>query len=413
MLKSMSMSKKAIIAMIAGYIFGMVAGMPIVPWVAPIGKIFINLLFMVATPFIFFSITTGVASMSDLRKTGRVGLKITALYLGTTLVAALLGLALAFLIGPGEGFTVAGQGGALPTGKAVPTVGETLVNMVPRNVFASLSTMSLVQVICFAIFLGVGLVMLGEAKKPVMDVFETMTNALIKVVEIIMKTVPLGVFALMAETGAKYGLDAMESIAKLLFTEYAAILTQMFLVLGLVLILIARVNPVTFYKRTADIILTALSTTSSSATLPVTIRTAVEKIGIPRDIAGFTLPLGATVNLNGAGLNIAICVVFSAQVYGVTFSPSELTTLILITCISAVGAAGMPGSAIVFTLAILSQYGIPAEAFALVIAVYRLLDMGLTTINILGDVVCTAAVAQSEGVLDRSLWDNPPAVAAG
>ncbi len=405
-MKSMSLTTQALLAMIFGYAFGIFAGQAVVPFFDVIGKIFINLLFMVATPFIFFSITTGVASMSDLRKTGRIGLKIMLYYLGTTLIAALSGLFFAFLIGPGRGFKADLSKVSAVAQKAVPSFGDTIVGMFTRNIFQSLANMSLVQIIIFAIFLGVALVLLGDAKKPVIDVFETMSNALIKMVEIIMKTVPVGVFALMTVTGAKYGVNAIASISMVLLTEYICMLLQFFVVFGLILAFGAKVNPFVFFKRAAEIIMTAVSTTSSSATLPISMRTAVTKMGIPPSMANFTLPLGATVNLNGAGLNIAICVVFSAQVYGVDFTIGELMYLVMITCISAVGAAGLPGSAIVFTLAILGQFGIPTEAFALIIAVYRLLDMGLTAVNITGDIVCTTAVAQSEGVLDRSVWDT-------
>ncbi len=409
--KKMSMSAKALLGMVLGYVFGIFAGEAIVPFLDPVGKIFINLLFMVAVPYIFFSITCGVASMTDLKKTGRIGVKIFCFYVGTTIIAVLLGLLFAFLIGPGRGFSMEGiDVAAVTSDKAVPSLGGVLISIVPRNIFQSLATMNLMQIIFFAIFLGVTLVLMGEKKKKVTEVFETLSEALTRMITLILELVPIGVFALMAVTGAKYGVDALASIAKVLVTDYFCFLLQLFVVLGLLLFVVARVNPFTFYKRCGEVIMTALSTTSSAATLPLTIRTAIQRLGIPAEVANFTLPLGATVNLNGAAVNIAVCVVFSSQVFGINFTFPELLSLVLVSCIAAIGAAGLPGGAIVFTLAILGQFGIPTEAYALIIAVYRLIDMGMTALNIMGDLVCTAAVVQTEGMLDRSAWDGPNAV---
>ena len=390
--------------MFAGYALGVVVGEPIVPFFDVIGKVFINLLFMVACPFIFFSITAGVASMSDLRKTGRIGLKIILFYLGTTIISTLVGLGLAWVIGPGRGFTMV-TGGTLQAAKKVPTVGDMLLNMVPSNIFRSLTELNLMQIIVFSVFLGVSLVLLGERKKAVLDFFNVMSEALIKMTGIVMKTVPLGVFSLMVTTGAKYGPDALMAVSKVLIADYITFLFQLFVVLGLVLMIFAKVTPFAFVKRSGEVIATAVSTTSSSATLPITIRTGVEKMGIPKEVADFTLPLGATVNLNGAAANIAVCVVFSAQVYNFNFTTPELLSLVFSAVITAVGVAGMPGSAIVFTLAILSNYGIPAEAYAIIIGVYRLVDMGMTPLNILGDLACTVAVCSNEKILDRSKWE--------
>ena len=409
--KKMSMSTKALIGMILGYVFGLFAGEAVVPFFDPIGKVFINLLFMVAVPYIFFSITCGVASMTDLKKTGRIGGKIFVSYVATTIVAVLLGLLMAFIIGPGKGFSMEGVNvAAVTSDKAVPTLGGLLVSIVPRNIFQSLSSMNLLQIIFFAIFLGVALVLLGDKKSKVTDVFGVLSEALTKMITIILELVPIGVFALMAVTGAKYGVDALASIGKVLITDYICFLLQLFVVLGLLLALVAKVNPFTFYRRCGEVIMTALSTTSSAATLPLTIRTATQKLGIPPEVANFTLPLGCTINLNGAAVNIAVCVVFSAQVFGIDFTFTDMLSLVLISCIAAVGAPGLPGGAIVFTLAILGQFGIPTEAYAMIIAVYRLIDMGMTALNIMGDLACTAAVAQTEGMLDRSMWDGPNVV---
>jgi Na+/H+-dicarboxylate symporter len=346
--------------------------------------------------------------MTDLKRTGRIGGKIFFSYVATTIIAVFLGLLMAFIIGPGRGFSMAGVNvAAVTSDKAVPTLGDLLISIVPRNIFQSLSSMNLLQIIFFAIFLGVALVLIGEKKGKVTDVFGALADALTKMISIILELVPIGVFALMAVTGAKYGLDALMSIGKVVLTDYICFLIQTFVVLGGILIVVAKVNPLTFYRRCGEVIMTAISTTSSAATLPLTIRTATQKLGISPEVANFTLPLGCTVNLNGAAVNIAVCVVFSAQVFGIDFSFTDLLSLVLVSCIAAIGAPGLPGGAIVFTLAILGQFNIPTEAYAMIIAVYRIIDMGMTPLNILGDLVCTAAVTQTEKILDRTAWDGP------
>lgn len=412
-MKKVSLATKVFIAMIAGYIIGLVAGTPIVPYLQPVGDIFIRLIKMLVAPLIFFSITAGVASINDIRKFGRIGGKIFALYIGTSLLAAVIGLVMATIIKPGIGFVI--KEGAKPVQREIPSIVESIVKMVPDNPFAALANMDMVQVIVFSLFLGASLILLGEAGRPLVDLFQKLSDTMTNMTTMVMETAPYGVFALMAVTGAKYGISVLLPLGKFFVTEYAAMLFQFVITYSAILVLLARVNPLAFLKKVIPIIAMTLSTTSSNATLPVTLRVSEEELGVPREIGGFTLPLGATVNLDGAALNIPISVLFTAQIFGMQMSAGHIITLLFSALIMSIGAAGIPGGAIIFILMMLSQFGLPTEAFALVIAVYRVIDMGLTTINVIGDTVCTTAVAQSEGMLDRSKWETsvtPPSVQA-
>jgi Na+/H+-dicarboxylate symporter len=401
-LKKVSLAAKVFIAMIAGYALGLVVGTPIVPYLQPIGDVFIRLIKMLVAPLIFFSITAGVASMNDIRRFGRVGGKIFGLYMGTSALAVLIGLIMALIVKPGIGFVM--DTAAKPVEREIPSIIDSIIKMVPDNPIAALANMDMVQVIVFSIFLGASIILMGEAGRAVADLFQKLTDAMTNMTVIVMETAPFGVFALMAVTGAKYGFSVLLPLAKFFAAEYLAMAFQFFITYSLILQLIAKVNPFQFLKKVIPVIVMTMSTTSSNATLPVSMRVADEELGVSRDIYSFTLPFGATVNLDGAALNIPISVLFTAQIFGMQMTAGHIFTLLFSALVMSVGAAGIPGGAIVFILIMLGQFGLPTEAFALVIAVYRIIDMGLTTINVIGDMVCTTAVAASEGELDRSKW---------
>ncbi|MGI6605367.1 MAG: dicarboxylate/amino acid:cation symporter [bacterium] len=401
-MKKVSLAAKVFIAMIAGYALGLVVGTPIVPYLQPIGDVFIRLIKMLVAPLIFFSITAGVASMNDIRRFGRVGGKIFGLYMGTSALAVLIGLIMALIVKPGIGFVM--DTAAKPVEREIPSIIDSIIKMVPDNPIAALANMDMVQVIVFSIFLGASIILMGEAGRAVADLFQKLTDAMTNMTVIVMETAPFGVFALMAVTGAKYGFSVLLPLAKFFAAEYLAMAFQFFITYSLILQLIAKVNPFQFLKKVIPVIVMTMSTTSSNATLPVSMRVADEELGVSRDIYSFTLPFGATVNLDGAALNIPISVLFTAQIFGMQMTAGHIFTLLFSALVMSVGAAGIPGGAIVFILIMLGQFGLPTEAFALVIAVYRIIDMGLTTINVIGDMVCTTAVAASEGELDRSKW---------
>lgn len=398
----LSLANKVFLAMFVGYGFGIVAGPAIVPYLKPVGDMFIRLIFMLVAPLIFFSVTASVANMEDIKKAGRIGGKIFGLYIGTTIVASIIGTVLALTIKPGLGFVI--QSGTKPVERTIPPIVDSIVQMIPRNVFDSLARMDMVQVIVFALFFGASILLLGEAGRPVTEIFQKISDVMTKMTIMVMETAPIGVFALMAVTGASYGFAVLIPLGKFFITEYLAMIFQFFITYSFILIFLTRVNPLKFLKRIMPIIAMTMSTTSSNATLPVTMRVSEEDLGVSKSIGSFTLPLGATVNTDGAALNIPIAVLFTAQIFGMTLSIPDLMIIIFSAVVMSIGVAGIPGGAIVFILMLLGQFGLPTEAFAMIIAVYRVIDMGLTTVNVIGDVTCTTAVAASEGLLDRSKW---------
>lgn len=403
-MKKMSLSQKIVIAIILGAITGGLTGNTLAPYLEPFGKIFVNLLKMVVIPLVFCSITLGVAQIADIRLFGRVGTKVGLRYLTTMVLSTIIGVGCALVIRPGDGFVAAG--GAQIKSATPPSVVDVIVGMVPSNPIDAMAKMDLNAVIFFSIMLGIALIFIGDKKKPVLDWLVSMNEAMIKMTEICIQFAPIGVFALMTITAGKYGMSLVKPLAKFFLTEYLAMIILIFTVYAFFCIFLAKVPFFKYLSRVKDVALMAASTTSSAATLPLEMEVAQTRLGIPPSLAGFALPLGATINQDGAALNIPICVIFTAQAFGLPLGLGDIFTISFLAVIMSMGAAGVPASASVFVLIILSRFGLPNEAFAMILAVYTLLDMGLTVVNVVGDLVAINAVAESEGIQDRSVWDD-------
>ena len=403
-MKKMPLSQKIIIGIVLGAITGLATGTALVPYLEPFGKIFINLLKMVVVPLIFCSITLGVAQVADMKLFGRVGVKVGLRYLTTMVLSTAIGVGCALLIQPGLGFSGATASTQFKA-TTPPSVVNVIVGMVPSNIVDSMAKMDLNAIIFFSIMLGIALVLIGDKKKPVVDCLVSLNDAMIKLTEICIEFAPIGVFALMTQTAGKYGLELVKPLAKFFLTEYLAMIILVFGVYSFFCVFLAKIPFFEYLFRIKDVVLMALSTTSSAATLPLEMEVAQKRLGIPPALAGFALPLGATINQDGAALNIPICVIFSAQAFGLPLGLGDILTISFLAVIMSTGAAGVPASASVFVLMILSRFGLPNEAFAMILAVYTLLDMGLTVVNVVGDLVCVNAVAESEGIQDRSVWD--------
>jgi Na+/H+-dicarboxylate symporters len=405
-MKKMPLSQKIVIAIVLGAITGGLTGNTLTPYLAPFGRIFVNLLKMVVVPLVFCSITLGVAQIADIRMFGRVGTKVGLRYLTTMVLSTIIGVGCALLIRPGEGF-IASTEATLNTSKnAPPSVVDVIVNMVPSNPIDSMAKMDLNSIIFFSIMLGIALILIGDKKKPVLEWLVSMNDAMIKMTEICIQFAPIGVFALMTQTAGKYGMNLVKPLAKFFLTEYLAMIILIFTVYAFFCIVLAKIPFFKYLNRVKDVALMAASTTSSAATLPLEMEVAQTRLGIPSSLAGFALPLGATINQDGAALNIPICVIFTAQAFGLPLGLGDIFTISFLAVIMSMGAAGVPASASVFVLIILSRFGLPNEAFAMILAVYTLLDMGLTVVNVVGDLVAINAVAESEGIQDRSVWDT-------
>ncbi len=400
---------KIFFALLLGGIAGLVFHEGIAE-IKPVGTAFIRLIQMIVVPLVFASLLIGTASLGDPKKMGRVGGKTLVYYLSYTAFAILIGLLLANLLEPGSGLPEDVQAQLLQSyseeaGLKVLGAGErtdpvqTLLNLIPTNPFASLSQSNLLQIIFFAIFTGIALALMPkERASPVLAFFEGVNDAMIKIVHIVIKLAPYGVFALIAAVVGSFGLNILLSLLKYCLVTIGGMLLLNF-TYPLVVRLLTGMSPWTFLKGIRSPQLIAFSTCSSSATLPVTIQACQEKLGVPRDIASFVLPLGATVNMNGTALYQGVSAVFIAQVYGLPLTIGDQLTIVLTATLASIGTAGAPGVGMLMLVIVLKQVGIPLEGISLILGVERILDMFRTTLNITGDASAAVVIAASEGEL--------------
>ncbi len=412
-----SLTRRIVFAMLAGILLGSVLnrfGPP--DWarlylldgvLGVVGTLFVSALKMMVVPLVFVSLVAGVTALSDLKALGRIGAKALALYLATTAIAVTIALALAGAIGPGHGFD-AGAGSASFSGKEAPPLAQVLTDMVPTNPVAAMAEGNMLQIIVFALLFGVAVTMSGARGKHVLNFFNDLDTVIMHMVEWIMRLAPYGVFALIARTFATQGLDLLLPLAAYFLTLTAALAIQLFATYPLLLRL-ASLNPLTFLKKMRDPAAFAFSTASSGATIPVTLRTVEYKLGVKNSIASFTVPLGATINMDGTAMMQGVATVFIANVYGVDLSLADFLLVVLTATLASVGTAAIPAVGLVTLTMVLGQVGLPVEGIALIIGVDRLLDMMRTTVNVTGDCAVSCIVAHSEQALDRGVFDDPAA----
>lgn len=369
-----------------------------------LGNLFVNLLKMLVVPLVFISLVCGSASISDLKKLGRVGSKTLGFYLITTAIAIIIALIVASIINPGVGLDLSN------VAKVEPKIGEKiafltiLLNMVPTNPIKALAEGEMLQIIFFAIISGISLSCLGEKAKKLVEFFNGLNDMMLKMVTLVMQFAPIGVFALITKTFATLGFDAMFTLMKYVIAVLIALLIHsVFTYMGLLTIL-GKLNPFKFLKNFAPAMSVAFSTASSSGTLPLTIETVEKKCGVSSEIASFTLPLGATINMDGTAIMQGVAVIFIAQVYGIDLTISQLLTVILTATLASIGTAGVPSVGLVTLSMVLQSVGLPVEGIALIIGIDRILDMTRTVVNITGDAVCTILIAKSEKELDEDIY---------
>jgi len=375
----------------------------------PVGQVFLRMLFMVVIPLVFSTLALGVAGLGDVRKLGRVGGKTFGIFILTTGFAATVGLILANVIRPGthldpavrEGLIAQYSSQAAQTVEAGANTGfgiNTFVQMVPRNIVASLANNEMLALIVFTIIFGVALTRLPQDKSdPVIRLLEGVAQAVIEIIGFAMKLAPYGVFGLIFSVTARFGFDVLRSLALYVIMVLIGLSIHQFLFLPALAKAFAGIGPVEFFRRIRFMMITAFSTSSSNATLPTTMRTAEEEFGVPRQIAGFVVPLGATMNMNGTALFEGLTVLFLAQVFGISLSLPLQITVIVMAIITAVGAAGVPSGSIPLLVMVLGMVGVPGEGIALILGVDRILDMCRTVPNVTGDLLTSVIVAKSEG----------------
>lgn len=414
--KTYTLTRQIIIAMLAGIVLGVLLNMVgASPWVQTmfvdgllhvVGSIFVAALKMMVVPLVFISLVVGVMALADPKALGRIGAKALVIYLATTAIAVTIALMLAGAVGPGQGFD-AGQTEAVFKGKEAPPLTQVLIDLVPTNPIAAMAEGNMLQIIVFALLFGVAVTMSGSRGKHVLNLFTDLNTVIMHLVEWIMRLAPYGVFALITRTFASQGLDLLLPLAAYFLTLTAALAIQMFGTYPLLLKTLGSLNPITFIRKMRDPATFAFSTASSGATIPVTLRTVEYKMGVKNTVASFTVPMGATINMDGTAMMQGVATVFIANVYGIDLSMTDYLLVVLTATLASVGTAGIPGVGLVTLTMVLGQVGLPVEGIALIIGVDRLLDMMRTTVNVTGDCAVTCIVAKSENALDQAVFDDP------
>jgi DAACS family dicarboxylate/amino acid:cation (Na+ or H+) symporter len=394
----------------------------IVEWVneyvaGPIGQIFLRLLFMIVMPLVFASIALGVAGLGDIRRVGRVGGKAIGYFLASTALAATLGLFIVNVARPWEQISpdtrtellkrFAGEAATKVTASESATQEfgmNTLVSIVPRNPIKAAADGDMLAVIFFGFMFGAALTLIAAPKAaPLIRGLEGLNEVVIKIVEIAMRLAPYGVAGLIFGVTSQFGFDLLRAILAFVLVVLGALLLHVIINISLILRFAVGVSPLRFYGRIRSALITAFSTSSSSATLPTALAVAEQNLGIPPRIAGFVLPLGSTMCMNGTAIFEGITVIFLAELFGVDLSIPQMGIVMVMSVLTAVGAAGVPGGSIPLLVGILAMFKVPPEGIAVVLGVDRILDMSRTTVNVCGDLSASAFVARSEGVWDASM----------
>lgn len=403
----MKLWQKVTIGLVAGVLFGFVTkefgATDYLGYVKPIGDIFINMIKMIVMPLIYFSIVSGVTSVSDSRTLGRIGFKSTIAFMITTALAIIIGLSIASLMRPGIGITLNFEKeiGVEP-GKSFDFI-KMIISIVPSNIFETLANGEVLQIVFFAIFTGITLNKMGEEGKKIINACQSVAQMVFKMIEMIMQLSPYGAFALTSWVIGTQGMDVLSSLFKLVLTVIVAMSLQ-YAVFGILIYLFAGISPMPFYRKSLEYQALAFSTSSSKATLSTTMRICREKLGISKTSTSFVLPLGASINMDGMAIYLGICAVFFAQATGYDLSLHDYMLIIVTSTIGCIGVAGIPGGSLVMLPMVLSSVGMPIEGVALIAGIDRILDMLRTTINITGDAAITLLIDHSENMHDSETY---------
>lgn len=363
-------------------------------YIQPVGTLFLNLIKMIVVPIVLFSIMSGVVSLSDIRQVGSIGVKTIVFYLSTTAVAIALGLFVANLVGLGTGEPILSEIPEYTVAEA-PSFIETLVNIFPSNIVAPMSSANMLQIIVIALFFGFGVILAGEKGKPFEDFVNSGAEVSMKVMSMIIKFSPYGVFALIVPVVAVNGPEVLGSLFFLIVVVYISYILHAVIVYSSVVKIVLKMSPITFFKGVAPAVMMAFSSASSVSALPLNIE-CCEKLGAKKEITSFVLPLGATINMDGTAIYQGCCVMFIASVYGIDLTFAQQLTIILTATLASIGTAGVPGSGMIMLAMVLQSVGLPVEGIALIAGIDRILDMGRTAVNINGDAACALMISALE-----------------
>jgi Na+/H+-dicarboxylate symporter len=359
------------------------------------GSIFLASLKLLVVPLVFVSLVCGTAALDDVSKLGRVGGKTLALYLATTAAAVSLAILAAIVIRPGDGFGL--ETDVTFAAQQPPSIAETLINLFPSNPVRAMAEGNMLQIIVFSVLFGLAVTLAGAPGKRVLAVFNDVNSVILRLVMLLMTLAPYGVFCLIAKVFALQGFGAIPPLARYFFVVLGVLLLHMFVTYSLLLRLAGRLDPLVFYRKMRDPLALAFSTASSNATLPVTLENAELRLGVHNSIASFTVPLGATINMDGTAIMQGVAAGFIAQAYGIEIGPVGYVMVVLTATLASIGTAGVPGVGLIMLAMVLRQVNLPVEGIGLIIGVDRLLDMVRTAVNVTGDSAVTCVVARSEG----------------
>ena len=371
-----------------------------------VGKGFIRLMQMLVVPLVFCSIVCGAASMGSGAMLGRVGGLTIVMYILTTLVAITLALGVGFLVNPGIGLDLGSIAQVELKTSASTSVADTLLNIIPSNVVDAMANGTMLQIIFFALVLGFLLGKLGTRVDVVNRFFHQFNDIMMSMVSLVLAVAPIGVFCLIVNTFSNLGLAALFPLAKYVGGTYIGLFVQLFITYLLLLALVARVNPLRFFRKMLPVMGFAFATSSSNATIPLNMETLEKKIGVDPQISSFTIPLGATINMDGTAIMQGVAVVFAVQAFGIDLGFSGYLTVILTATLASIGTAGVPGVGTIMLTMVFQSVGLPVEGVSMLMGVDRLVDMGRTTINITGDAVVTTCVARINNMFNRDLFNK-------
>ncbi|MBU2925664.1 dicarboxylate/amino acid:cation symporter [Colwellia sp. 4_MG-2023] len=367
-----------------------------------IGQIFMASLRMLVVPLVFVSLVCGVCSLQDTTKLGRIGGKAIGLYLITTAIAISFAIFVAIIIGPGEGVGMTANTSF--SSREAPSFAQVIIQMFPTNPFEAFAQGKMLQIIIFALLFGIAIALSGKAGERIASLFEDLSEVIMRLVAILMNLAPYGVFALLATLFTTVSLETFGNLIVYFLVVLFVLIGHAVITYPLILKLMTGLNPIIFLKKMRDATIFAFSTASSNATIPVTLETATKKMGVKNSIASFTVPLGATINMDGTAIMQGVATVFIAQVFSQDLTLADYVTVVLTATLASIGTAGVPGVGLIMLAMVLEQVGLPVEGIALIIGVDRLLDMTRTAVNVTGDSMVSIIVAKSEGQFDNDMY---------
>ncbi|WP_281648476.1 dicarboxylate/amino acid:cation symporter [Parendozoicomonas sp. Alg238-R29] len=410
-----SLTTKVVIGMVTGILVGFLLRFlfPESPFVTTyitdgllliLGKIFVTCLKMLVVPLIFVSLVCGTCTLKDASTLGRLGLKTVALYILTTCVAISMAIAAALLVEPGVGANLESAAGFTP--QEAPPLSNVLINLFPSNPIAAMAKGNALQIIVFALLFGISIAASGKKGQPIADIFISLNEVIMKLVTLLMNLAPYGVFALMARLFTTIEFDAILNLIKYFFLLLGVLTLHVCLTYFILLRFVGGLSPIRFMKKMEDALLFAFSTSSSSATIPVSMETVSRRLGASNRVASFTIPLGATINMDGTAMMQGVATVFIAQAFSIDLTLGDYLTVILTATLASIGTAGVPGVGLIMLAMVLQQVGLPLEGIAIIMGVDRLLDMVRTAVNVTGDCAVTCIVAKSENEFDIAIFND-------